>query len=225
MKQITLLAAGLFIAFSACKKNKEEEAASLTAGTPAAPASVGNYSQLSVGNYWIYEEFTVDTLGNATPNGHYDSCYVERDTVIHSNTYYKLVRPTSVPVNVVSFLRDSSSYVVNEHGTIFFSLSDFTNLFNHKYYIEPAPLNDTLYESYGQMFTESSPAIVPAGAFTVLNYKTTYRMYGAAASVAGRYRYAHARYCNNIGLVSETLPFFLSSPNHTEIRLLRYHLN
>ena len=52
--------------------------------TPA-PLVYDNYSQLKVGNYWIYQRFEVDSLGIGTPTSVYDSCYVEKDTLINNN--------------------------------------------------------------------------------------------------------------------------------------------
>lgn len=154
-----------------------------------------------------------------------DSCYVEKDTTINSNTYRKLVKNTSVPYHNILFLRDSSTCIVNEQGTIYFSSTDFTTHFDHVYRYNPAPANDTIYESWAQMYNEATPVVLPAGSFQVLDYRVTSKMYGSFATVAGEYRYMDSRYCKNIGLVSQTLPLFVSNPNHVEMRLLRYHLN
>jgi hypothetical protein len=223
MKHILAIAAMLVIAFSSCKKDKDEVPASPTPTTST--PSVASYTRLAIGNYWIYGEFTVDTLGNATYTGRMDSCYVEKDTTINSNTYHKLVKNTSIPFFNILFLRDSSNCVVDEYGKICFSMTDFTTHFNHTFRYDPAPPNDTIYESWSQMYNETSGVITPAGTFNVLNHKTVYKLHGAYASVVGEYRYMDSKYCDNTGLVLQTLPLFLSNPYHTEIRLMRYHLN
>lgn len=222
MKPISLLATALVLAFAACKKDNKDDAAPLTP-TSTSSASASGYSKLAVGNYWIYEEFTADRYENSMPTGRYDSCYVERDTMINAKMYYKMVRPTSSPLSGVSFLRDSASCTVDELGTILFSATDFTSLIHHSFLTLPP--HDTIYEASSRMYPETNLNVVPAGSFHVLNFKTIYRFYGSYATPAGPFRDANARYSEGVGLVSQTLPFFLSNPNHTEIRLVRYHVN
>src|SRR5688572_1824471 len=60
--------------------------------TPNPPNIVySDYSQLKVGNYWIYQRFNFDFAGNETATMTFDSCYVEKDTVINNVAYVKLV--------------------------------------------------------------------------------------------------------------------------------------
>ncbi|MEY4934662.1 MAG: hypothetical protein RIS64_1021, partial [Bacteroidota bacterium] len=58
------------------------------------PTTYASYSKLAVGNYWIYQQFNVDSNGNGTPTNVYDSVFVEKDTVINNHTYFKLYKPT-----------------------------------------------------------------------------------------------------------------------------------
>jgi len=52
-----------------------------------------DFAMLKVGNYWIYQYFDIDSLGNATATNTYDSCYVEKDTTINGKTYFKIYKP------------------------------------------------------------------------------------------------------------------------------------
>jgi len=63
-----------------------------------------------------------------------------------------------------------------------------------------------------------------AGTFTTSNANEIYSMY-PNWTFAGNPRNKHTRYAENIGIVIEALPFFASSPNYIERRLVRYHLN
>src|SRR5688500_17959960 len=85
MKPIFSFLLLLSLTVSSCKKEKEI--------SPPPAKTYPDYSALKPGNYWIYERFDVDSNGNATPTGIYDSCYVEKDTQINGRTYMKYVEP------------------------------------------------------------------------------------------------------------------------------------
>lgn len=193
--------------------------------SPANPTTTyGNFSQLKVGNYWVYERFNVDSNGTSTTQNVFDSCYVEKDTNINNNTYFKIVKPHPYLSNQkeIMFLRDSSHYTVNSNGKIIFSPQDFSTIFESQYYI--ATPGDTLCQMIKKMADKDMAVSTPAGSYLTSNSKETYYMY-PNWSGAGNPRYKHTRYAENIGIVIETLPLFASNPNSTERRLIRYHLN
>lgn len=113
MKLLKLLTAGLAMSlcFISCKKKD---------AAPVYP----DYTQLKVGNYWIYERFLIDTAGNESPYSNtgptYDSCFVEKDTVMSGKTYFKLWRTNAIGIPYCSFLRDSLSYTIDQYGLIVF---------------------------------------------------------------------------------------------------------
>ena len=76
MKGTTLILFGVLMTFifTSCTKDS-------TTQTPSP-----NFTQLKVGNYWVYERFNVDASGTATATGILDSCYVEKDTIIDEAT-------------------------------------------------------------------------------------------------------------------------------------------
>ena len=74
---------------NSCKKDTEPEPTSLPITT-----TYPNFSRLKVGNYWIYQQFDIDQNGNATPKNIFDSCYVEKDTLINGKTYMKIIKPS-----------------------------------------------------------------------------------------------------------------------------------
>lgn len=188
-----------------------------------ASASYPNYSQLAVGNYWIYERFLVDTNGVSTSQGIIDSCYVEKDTIINGKTYYKLIKPSqSFGSKVISFQRDSLHYIVNSAGKILFSSQDFTTVFSSRYaVIDPS---DTLSLVETTMSDINFGVTVPAGTFSTNALKTTYNMYPNYTEF-GSQRYRYTRYAENVGIVNEDLEFYLGNPNKFERRLIRYNIN
>jgi hypothetical protein len=180
-----------------------------------------NYSQLKVGNYWIYQRFQTDYNGVETPLNVYDSCYVEKDTVINDKVYFKVVRPyTWGTFN--SFQRDTLHYVVNEKGQILFSSEDFSSVFRTWYqFNDPA---DTICRNEERMTDKNKITEVPAGTFTTSDYCITSTMY-PRYSRGDNHRYQHHRYAENIGLVYETMEVYVGGPEHTERKLVRYKVN
>lgn len=218
MKQKTLIVsvALMTLLVYACKKDNDT--------APAPNAGYPNFSQLKVGNYWVYEQFDIDTAGSATPKNIFDSCYVEKDTVINSKTYFKIVKPKPYTPNQVdiSFQRDSLHYIVNSNGKILFSSQDFSTVFDLNYIM--AGPNDTVCKIVKQMGDKNLTVTTPAGTFTTSTAKESYFMYPNWA-LAGNPRYLNTRYAASIGIVIETLPFFTSIPNYIERRLVRYQIN
>jgi hypothetical protein len=207
------LAAIALLTFS-CKEQNEDQ-----------PETWPDYGRLQTGNYWIYEHYTVDTLQNATPTGIFDSCYVEKDTLINNKNYAKLVKPWSWGQDDRKenwFLRDSMHYIVDHTGKIRFSSEDFSTVFVTHYSIRP-PLGDTLYKATVKMDDKDLLISLPAGDYITCNYKTVYD-FSPDFVVPVNPRISHMRYSKDIGLVQETLAIFASMPTTTERRLVRYDL-
>jgi hypothetical protein len=202
-----------FISFSACKKDK---------GSHVSESQ--NYSQLKVGNYWIYQAFIVDTMGNATETEFFDSCYIEDDTIINNHVYYKMVRPTywtSSQMNVY-YLRDSSHYIIDNWGKIMFSSKDFDNIFLEYYFDLGQTKKDTMFRAIQKMDNTDFITHTPAGTFNTLNVKATFYM---NPSFARKIRHMTTKYSDKIGIVSESYPFFFYDPVDRERRLVRYKVN
>ena len=184
--------------------------------------SYPNFSQLKVGNFWIYQRFSVDSSGNATPMNVFDSCYIEKDTIINNRTYFKMIKPDYFPTDsVVRFLYDSLHYIVDSSGQILFSSQDFQTILSSFFFISSP---DTIAEVIRKMTDRNLIVSCPLGSFSTLNCKETRNMY-PNWRFAGNPRYRNTRYSENIGIVIETLPFFITDPNYVERRLVRFHLN
>ena len=188
-----------------------------------------NYSALKVGNYWIYEYFDVDSMGNATSKNLFDSCYVKNDTIINGNTYYRLVQPSAYFSDPTIYpqsrlLRDSLHYIVGSRGGIQFSSQDFSTVFASRYQIEMQ--NDTLGLITVKMEPSPTTVTVPAGTFSTLNFRRTFNLY-PNWSGPRNYGYEHSRYAKDVGLVVQTMPSYLLQLRlgmSVEKRLIRYHV-
>jgi len=211
--RVTIIALSILISviISSCKKESSTQ------------NTYPNFSQLSVGNYWIYERYHIDSSGNATALGIFDSCYVDKDTLINSIRYFMVVRP-EVPGSIYSdkFVRDSLHYLVNDLGQILFSSQNFTDTF-YNYFLLAGPM-DTICNVFVKMAEKNHTVSVPAGQFQTTSFKQTFKIYPRWAA-QGNSRRIDTRYAENIGIVSETFPFYLTNPNYIQRRLVRYKLN
>ena len=205
-----------FTLFSACKKDEPN----------GDPVKVYNdYGCLKVGNYWIYERFTVDTLGEATPLNKFDSCYVEKDTLINGVTYAKMVRPfpyqlaPDIPNPSLFYLRDSLHYIVDHTGSIRFSSEDYSTVFQTVIHTQNG---DTLFTASTKMDDINHRTMVPAGEFTTMNYKTTYKM--NPNFINHTKKVSNMKFAKDVGVVVETLPMFANVATKTERWLVRYHV-
>ncbi len=108
MRKLLAFAIILFVAFSCNKDNPEI----------TETESVLVYYPLSIGNYWIYQHYKVDSLGNETALGQTDSIVVAKDTLINDIQYYLLNEYNNLRFNSGNnkILRDSANYIVNHLG-------------------------------------------------------------------------------------------------------------
>lgn len=230
MKSISLIVSLIAVTFfTSCKKDTKNEPEEVDQ-QPLSQVSYPNYSNLTVGNYWIYQRFEIDGTGTETTLSVTDSCYIEKDTIINGNKYYKYVSPNfgvtgspnSLSPNVAEFFRDSLSYMVSSSGRIEFSSEDFTTIFQSKYGINPP--SDTIYRFEYKMGDHNFGTNTPSGTYSTSSAKEYYYMY-PNYSTGGSVRVRNTRYAQNIGKVTQEWYFFASIPNRWERRLIRYHLN
>ena len=199
-----------------CEKDKETD-------KRIPPVTYPNFSKFNVGSYWVYQQFRVDSMGNATPTNDFDSCYVEKDTLINGFSYVKTYRPTQFWPNIpYTIVRDSLHYIVTTGGKVVFSSQDFQTVFYSYYSV--LDNGDTMYHATNTMEDKDLSVTTPAGTFITSNFRRTVTYY-PPFDYNGKHRYMHMRYAENIGIVIESLPFFSADPNYTERRLVRYHIN
>lgn len=216
-KMRKLIYLGLLVAlFTSCDKDNS---------TPIIDsADKANYFPLQIGNYWVYEHYDIDSLGNETIKNRTDSVIISRDTIVNGNQYY-ILEGTNYPFDggswgIVDILRDSSGCVVNEKGQVKFSANNFTDVLASKTEIEN---EDTLYVLTYRMEKITNQVDVPVGEFEALNYKGTVITYNPSLNVKNP-RYLNNYFADNVGKILETY-FYLNSPIISEKRLIRYKIN
>ncbi len=187
------------------------------------PTVESNYFPLQTGNYWVYQHYKIDSLGNETDMNKTDSVIIKRDTIINNNQYF-ILEGTNYPYNgdrweILDYLRDSSGYLVNANGIIKCSESNFTDTLVSKTEVIS---EDTLYILTYQMEETGNTIIVPAGEFNAINFKGTVFMPHYKPGIQNP-RFMNNYYADGVGKILDTY-FFLSSPFISEKRLIRYNI-
>jgi len=209
MKQLFVVVITFFILTSCQKENSTE--------------LQPNYLPLKIGNYWIYQYFVIDYLGNETELAKIDSVVIIGDTIINNNRYFIFEGDNhTVPVrNIVDILRDSSGYIVDNHGKIQFSNNNFTDTLNFRF--GTCCENDTIFIISYTMERPNYNVSVPAGTFNVLNYKGTF--YSPIDLVPLGFEnpfYFNTYYADKIGKISQN-QIYSERVLHDK-RLIRYHI-
>ena len=198
----------LLLTFYSCKKD-------LPPVPEATKTEYPNYSQLKVGNYWVYERVKVDSNGNETFL-EMDTCFIEKDTVIGEHTYFKYVRPGSYGELKNSYLRDSMSFIVNQYGSI-----SFSSLVFGEYFYENYDLID--YDIKTKMTDRNLEINVPAGTFVTSSFQTIFD-FKPPIYPEDKVMYRNTRYAKDVGIVFETVAIFSSTDIIIERRLSEYHI-
>lgn len=201
MKKLLMIALSI-LTLAACKKDEP---------VIVEPVEYPVYGNLKVGNYWIYQRFVVDTNGVETPLDKFDTCFVEKDTVVDGLTFYKIIRPSLIPRRINKyFWRESEGKIYDIDGIVRFSADDFTTIFD-TYYSTRQWNNqiDTLYVVTSKMVDKNKKITTPGGNFFTCTYQTKYEM---SDLFEYRTRYSNTRFCRDIGIVSETMERCASPP-------------
>jgi hypothetical protein len=189
------------------------------------PVEYPEYMPLKVGNYWIYERFKMELNGISESTGQIDSCYVIKDTLIRNERYWKLKKFDFV-FNRVEFWfqRDSLHYIINQAGIILFSSGDFSSIFLSRYHVGPD--SDTVSYIFDKMNDKDLPVTTAAGTFTTSNMQTSVTLFPKYLSPnVPNPRYLNKRFAKDVGIITETEPFYVAFNFMHGRRLIRYYLN
>lgn len=213
MKKLLMIV--LAIAFlAACKKDEPP--------VVVEPVVHPDYGNLKVGNYWIYQHYHIDTNGIETALDKFDTCYIEKDTVVDGNTYFKMIRPKrgGYIKFIACYWRDFEGVIYDTEGKIQFSAEDFTTIFDTVYNTTiHGDVLDTIYIATSKMVDKDKSIITPAGNFSTRTYQTKFEL---SDWFEYRTRYSSKRFAKDIGIVSETLEIYASDPTYTERRLVSW---
>lgn len=179
---------------------------------------VAEYTQLTVGNYWIYDIVKIDENGVDVEVTGTDSLYISGSTFINGNTYYIQENTSSTfSGNEPRFLRDSADFLVNHEGDIQFSTTIYDTV------IENYEDNNSLYTIAYSMTDKDLEIDVPAGSFITSNFQGIVHFDEEAISVPVNDRAINSYYAKDIGLVKSNV-FYATLTSQLERRLVRYYV-
>lgn len=196
---------------------KEPEIVDLV-GSP----SIENYNPYTIGNYWVYEVYRIDTNNNEINQHYLDSVWVSGDSLINGISYSVIegnnkFRDAGNGWGTKSFVRDSMGYLINELGQIQFSLNNYSDtLFTEEF--------SGIFSVFYKMERLPYTVQVPSGTYSnVLNFKGIVFEYNPPVGFA-QTRYLHNYYAPGVGKVLEAF-FYVGSTMREEKRLVRFNLN
>jgi hypothetical protein len=215
MRKLFFIAAMIAI-FSACQKDDETNQ-SQTTPEP-------DYFPMAIGNYWVYENVMIDTLGTIITEK-IDSVFINRDTLIEDEAFFVFEQITTlsngdIRVKPRMYYRDSSGYIIDSSGAIFFSDKNFTDTLYTKLFVMG---EDSIYRTTYKMEYVNEIVSVPAGDFEVLNFRGTVWVYNLNPNIPNP-RYVDNYFAPNVGKVYGNSIWTMSNFSYMESRLLRYNV-
>ncbi|MBS2099826.1 hypothetical protein [Carboxylicivirga linearis] len=213
MRKLILMFTLLIIALCSCEKDDH---------------SVNNlksdYIPMAVGNYWIYETYNTNTLGEERKQSYVDSVVIVKDTLVNGDIFYKYeyfkIHNQQSTLERTLYYRDSCKYLIDIQGRKLFSENNFNDTLRYHNYVGEV---DTIYTSSYKMEAFNDIVDIPAGTFSdVLNFKGTVYCNPRYTEIPNP-RYTHNYYARNVGLIFESYSYVFSG-ERLEKKLVRYEL-
>lgn len=189
------------------------------------------YLPMSVGNYWIYQHYIIDSLGNESLYNIYDSVYIVKDSIINNKRYYEF--DNSIYFNKFKGLySDSSGYIVKSTGEILFSATNFTDTIHCDYFYNHEYRQNRLL--FAVLKTKMNPVkqIVntPSNNYNtlMLNGFLSFYYYDNLGRVTDTLNtFQNTYFAPNVGMVKDTYRYYLETKRDKikiERRLLRFKI-
>lgn len=176
----------------------------------------------SVGSYWIYEWFLVDSLGNDSSIAIFDTVRVVGDTSAFGNVYsiYEGNHYGSY-AHFRSYLRDSSGYVVDLYGNRTYALFPSGEILSHGY--------SQTYDYEVRMSDHEIVKTVPAGVFESFAKELAWsNPDGSAFNVCGDLEFVESTFYHPTkGVIAKQLAYISEQQNfcrYREGRLIDYYI-
>lgn len=189
-----------------------------------------NFMPLAIGNYWVYENYHIDSLKQEKKLDFIDSIGVNRDTVIDGVKFYILSGLREFPgfdkLGDLYILRDSLGYLINELGEISFSSSNFNDIL-HTWILQTSN-NDTLLKVTYKMFEYLDSVEILNNKYKVLNYQGNVTVYNSSTNDIWYRDYTNKYYASNVGVVYESFFYIGGHGKNNDYyvrRLKRYNVS
>jgi len=218
MKRYMTLALTAFL-FIACKKEKIETTTCNQSQTQETQENTYVFPT-TIGSYWVYEWYQIDSLGTETAMTTIDSVFITGDTLIN-NELFTVYSESFLGNPSIRFKRDSSGYIIDQYGGIEYSYVDFNTTFD-------GWNNPEYTSSFNMIDMTTTPITVLAGVFkTIERRKSISKFDGSTiSSCAGNTVIYPTNYASGIGKVRFVTSYISSIPlcHHFEQRLINYYI-
>jgi hypothetical protein len=220
MKKVMLIAAISTATILGCSKEEIIELEEITVPQNST-AIIIDHIPLALGNYWVYDLYQTDTLGNVTRTPSADSAYVDRDTTINGQLFYIIEGNIYAQLATGGTLRNENnsvlyfdstdnsekvSFTTNNPGTRYNQVNIANNMFQL-----------SVWTNQGLQSVD-----VPLGSFSCHQKET--EIVPLTGSNAWGTRSQFQYYNPLVGVISSQF-YFASSPDVYELKLIRFHLN
>lgn len=206
-----MFALGVSLLFlSSCKKENSE------INHPEENPSPAYQFPSKVGSYWVYNWYAVDSTGIETQLSYVDSVFILGDTLINGHSY-SIYKGNNVGGNYNTyFQRDSSGYIVNEHGHVSFTYVDFTTLFT-------SGSEQGFWDYYGHSLEGKVSLTIPLGTYQA--FVSEYYIYspnGTAINNCGDIDHSYKTYYSSgIGQIQHETAYYTEFQNECKYRVRR----
>jgi len=208
-----LLLCGLL--FFACNRDDDDTTSIPTEETPPQKTAL-EFANLKIGNYWVYEKYSIDADGTESLMPGIDSMYIAGDTIIEDRSYLILMDRVFIRGPELLFDSAMTIFTFPERKALFSLDEDF--VFNSEFSNQGNAFAELIFQLQDTVTNIS----VPAGDFNCVNFQ------GTINSLEPDYehgvRISNKFYAEDVGLIMNREPFY-SSPTSLEARLVRYGSN
>lgn len=179
-----------------------------------------SHMPLSVGNYWVYNTYRTDTLGNETITSSTDSVYVDRDTVVNGSTFFILKGDFYATLATGKIIRNENNSLISFEPSSQSEKIIFTN--NNPNIIYDSQTVGSLFQVSVWTNSQKKNISVPVGSFNCWERESEAvpLNQGDPWGTRSSFRY----YNNSIGVISNHF-HFAASPDTHESRLISYNVN
>jgi len=216
MKKLILITIISSLLIFGCSKEKSIEE---NVAPPVVSSQSINYIPLAIGNYWVYDTYSIDSLGNETLSSPSDSAYVDRDTIVNGKTFYIIEGDFNATTTVGAIIRNENNSIINLDGSISFTTNNLGVVYR----------NDTTFLGGGEFIASETwvnlqqiNISVPAGAF--LSYDKEKETTASDVNYPWGIRNTHKSYNKDVGVIKGQY-YFYTQPNYFESRLISYNVN
>lgn len=209
-----VISVAAFIFLISCTRNTKENQ----------PKPQDTYFPMNIGNTWVYKQYyiqdeTIDSLKTELERGN-DTVTILKDTMCNGKTY-KLIHHTSDFLNhrpYTELLRDSSNYLVNQYGQVFFSPKylDSDTIYSYNEYYD----SKLFYSVKLYMLNNLIEVVVPAGTFKAVGVEQKIT-YGNPYPNPEKPKYCYAP---NVGLVLLEHKYLSTNNINFRSKLISYKL-